>query len=99
MFAVVGQQHLRSPWGQHLDYLSFISIWDAGWYEQIAVQGYLSQLPVNAAAWLSRISGFYPIFRSFPVLLAMRRASVLPGGGDGCSVCRFCGGVGDLPGV
>ena len=33
VFAVVGQQQLRSPWGQHLDYLSFISIWDAGWYE------------------------------------------------------------------
>ena len=37
VFAVVGQQQLRSPWGQHLDYLSFISIWDAGGYEQIAV--------------------------------------------------------------
>ena len=36
VFAVVGQQQLHGPWGQHLDYLSFISIWDAGWYEQIA---------------------------------------------------------------
>ena len=70
VFAVVGQQQLRSPWGQHLDYLSFISIWDAGWYEQIAVQGYPNELPVNAAGGL-----FTRFSRSFPVLLAMRRAS------------------------
>lgn len=63
VFAVVGQQQLRSPWGQHLDYLSFISIWDAGWYEQIAVQGYPSELPVNAAGVVQQNQwAFYPIF-------------------------------------
>ena len=63
VFAVVGQQQLRSPWGQHLDYLSFISIWDAGWYEQIAVQGYPSELPVNAAGAVQQNQwAFYPIF-------------------------------------
>jgi len=63
VFAVVGQQQLRSPWGQHLDYLSFISIWDAGWYEQIAVQGYPSELPVNAAGVVEQNQwAFYPIF-------------------------------------
>lgn len=63
VFAVVGQQQLRSPWGQHLDYLSFISIWDAGWYEQIAVQGYPSQLPVDATGAVQQNQwAFYPIF-------------------------------------
>ena len=63
VFAVVGQQQLRGPWGEHLDYLSFISIWDAGWYEQIAVQGYPSELPVNAAGVVQQNQwAFYPIF-------------------------------------
>ena len=35
--------------------------------------------------WFSRISGlFFRFSRSFPALLAMRQASVLPGGGDCC---------------
>ena len=64
VFAVVGQQQLRGPWGEHLDYLSFISIWDAGWYEQIALNGYPSELPINAMGLFNRISGrFIPSFR------------------------------------
>ncbi len=63
VFTVVGQQQLRSPWGQHLDYLSFISIWDSGWYEQIAVKGYPSDLPVNATGVVQQNQwAFYPIF-------------------------------------
>lgn len=63
VFAVVGQQQLRGPWGEHLDYLSFISIWDAGWYEQIALNGYPSELPINAMGAVQQNQwAFYPIF-------------------------------------
>lgn len=63
VFAVVGQQQLRGPWGEHLDYLSFISTWDAGWYEQIALNGYPSELPINAMGAVQQNQwAFYPIF-------------------------------------
>ncbi len=63
VFAVVGQQQLRGPWGEHLSYLSFISTWDAGWYEQIALNGYPSELPVNAMGVVQQNQwAFYPIF-------------------------------------
>ena len=63
VFAVVGQQHLRGPLGEHLGYLSFISTWDAGWYEQIALNGYPSELPVNAMGAVQQNQwAFYPIF-------------------------------------
>ncbi|MFJ3031229.1 hypothetical protein ACIP5Z_00220 [Rothia terrae] len=50
VFSTVARQQLTSPWGSGpLSYAQFLSIWDAGWYEKIAVSGYPQHLPHSAS--------------------------------------------------
>lgn len=67
LFTVVGKQETFSPWSSTpMDYLSFVSIWDADWYRKIAEVGYPTQLPVDAAGRVKENTwAFYPLYPKF----------------------------------
>lgn len=64
LFTVVGRQQTYSPWGNHsLDYLSFVSIWDVRWYQQVAETGYPTVLPIDAMGKVAENPwAFYPLY-------------------------------------
>ncbi len=49
--------------GPRVEYLTIVGLWDAGWYRQIAEQGYPATLPVDAGGDLQQNPwAFYPLF-------------------------------------
>ena len=65
MLAMVAPEQLPAGMtgGQRVGYLGFTKIWDGEWYERIAVEGYPSQLPVDANGQVQQNPwAFYPLF-------------------------------------
>lgn len=64
VFLMTARQQLTNPWtSAHPTYLQFISYWDAGWYRQIAIDGYPADLPVGQNGVVQQNTwAFYPIF-------------------------------------
>lgn len=49
--------------GPRVEYLTIVGLWDAGWYRQIAEEGYPATLPVDAGGQLQQNPwAFYPLF-------------------------------------
>lgn len=64
VFSTVARHQLTSPWGSGpLSYTQFLSIWDAGWYEKIATDGYPQQLPYSGSGVVEQNQwAFMPAF-------------------------------------
>nr|WP_239478747.1 hypothetical protein [Rothia sp. ZJ1223] len=64
VFSTVAAQQMVSPWGEGpLSYSRFLGLWDAGWYEQIAHEGYPTTLPRDANETVEQNTwAFMPLF-------------------------------------
>lgn len=64
VFSTVAAQQYVSPWGNGpLSYSQFLGMWDAGWYERIAENGYPYSLPTNEAGTVAQNTwAFMPAF-------------------------------------
>ncbi|MFW0154494.1 hypothetical protein ACN08X_00390 [Rothia sp. P6271] len=64
IFSVIGAQDKYTPWKTGpMSYAEFISIWDSGWYEKIALDGYPRILPTNSEGIVTQNTwAFYPLY-------------------------------------
>lgn len=68
---LVAARQGTSPWsGPAPGYGTFINYWDGGWYERIFIEGYPSELPVDALGIVSHNQwAFYPLYPGLVRLL------------------------------
>lgn len=68
---LVAARQGTSPWsGPAPSYGTFINYWDSGWYERIFMEGYPSELPVDALGIVSHNQwAFYPLYPGLVRLL------------------------------